>query len=110
MGRPRKNPYTFARHVDEDWDFYQTVNTAYNFVEDWCADFLRHHRGTLRHQTIVDATRSHDGAYPPFGDAQQALVSVGGESIYKLMWTGQDGPHAANKWCVIEHVNRILTA
>lgn len=113
MGRPKtKNKYTFARHVNEDWDFYETVNTAYDHVDKWCDDFLSYHRGTRRHDIIVKATTSFDGNYPPFGDAIEAMAAVaGGASIYNLMWNGQeDGPHSASKWCVVKHVNDRLTA
>lgn len=110
MGRPRKNPYTFARHLAEDWDFYETVNTTYDFVDDWLDGFLMLHRGTPRHKVIVEATTAPSKGYPPFGDAQKALTSlIGGEHIYNLMWRGQDDEgRAASKWCVVSHVNRRL--
>lgn len=112
MGRPKtKNKYTFARYIEEDWAFYETVNHAYDHVDKWCDDFLSYHRGTRRHDIIVKATTSFDGNYPPFGDAIEAMAAVaGGASIYNLMWKRQDGPHSASKWCVVKHVNDRLTA
>ncbi len=114
MARPRKNPSTYAKALAEDSDFYETLNTTYDFVENWAADFLQMNKGTRRHQIIVDATRSYNGGFPPFGDSQNALKGVaGGEEIYNLMWMGQTGPetnYAASKWCVVNHVHTMLTA
>ena len=111
MGRPRKNPYNFARHIEEDYHFYEIINDDHWWVEQFCAHIKGHHPNIV--PAVLKACTSHDGkAYPPFADAFPHFEGVdGAEKAMKMMDpnNADTNAFAPNPWCVIEHMRRELS-